>query len=778
MRRDVNVAMHAFRVREGAGGESATKALEKALGACADRSLRWMQAGVLLPGEIALAARLLRMGLESAGGAASTSGAASAGGADAGGGGGLEERLWLQLLAFALVLRAEREGSDLVDLKTLSRAELLAERERRELADAGELLDEDALPDDREAWRTAVAASPLVRVWEKISGQGVRVVSRPFVLEGLRLSSARSWSAEVRIAEGVRRWMGGAAGGQAHGHGLSSGVLGDETWDRAVTGIQALIQGEGAEAQRRAAGALLRGRFHLLTGGPGTGKTYTVRSMLTLAWLHRRLCTPDADPLQVHLAAPTGKAAQRMKESMSDNLGAWCAQVREVLAALPLPASESAEGVANALEAFLGGLRASTLHRLLGYQHFNPTRFRHDRQHPLAADVVVVDEASMVELEMMASLADAVDGRTSLVLVGDRRQLASVGRGTVLADFCTWGARAAAHDNAPGDVLVELSVSRRFPQASPIGVFASSTEKLDGLEEAACAQGAREAVRALREAATREGGRTISFEAPPSGDVSICWPEEEAGKRDKALNDELASVADYWVGVMEELSQRVYTLDEEGRLGLLNEAGDAVTGEDPQALWRELDGWSTRVRVLAAHRRGPRGVESLNEEIWKKIKSRARPAGLSGVGSKSLLDPVAGKPIIVTRNDYEVRRFNGDVGLWVRLQRAGRDEPELAALFEGEGGRVEAHGSGMLPPQEAVWSMTVHKSQGSEFGRVVFVLPEESSALLTRELVYTGITRVKRELVVVGAPRVLEDALQSSIRRDSNLPARLASGPA
>lgn len=708
------------------------------------------------------------------------------------------------VLAFALALRADRLGSALVDLAEVDVQQLLADRENA--AEPPETTASPTLPAPWPDWQAALAARPAL-VWSVADTAPGALTSltapAPFVLAGSRLYTARAWSAESRVANGVLRMVNTSGApapatvGSATAPPPASSSAG---WSAVESAVLALIQGDGAERQRQAASsAVSPARLQIVTGGPGTGKTYTVRAMLTLAWLHRALATGATPTLDVQLAAPTGKAAQRMKEAMAAGLDTWCTDVNKAAHGALRTVFPDPAALEFALHTFLANLAARTLHRLLGYQHFNPTRFRHDRHNPLSADLIVVDEASMVDLTMMAHLFDAVGDSARLVLVGDRRQLASVETGTVLADLCAWG-------SSPDRPLVELNVSRRFPATSPVGRFATASEALDAIEpspgdpadsasDASPSRAAAEVADILAAASKQNASAdkvTVRWldtestsDAQSTGTSAEVQPRPGIGEE---LDGELNAVAEHWVQVMRALDACVFRVGEAGACELVegteawrglverSKDGDEKTVPTPAEVLARV---SEKVRVLAAHRKGNRGVTGLNREIWRRIaeKMRALPDGQrpAGVLRKAAGDPGVGKPIIVTKNDYSVGRFNGDVGLWVRVRRTddSAEKPALMALFPREGGGVAAHTPSRLPEHEVVWAMTVHKSQGSEFDKVVFVLPDRSTALWTRELVYTGITRVKRELVLVGTRDMLIAGLARRIRRASGLQQRL-----
>jgi len=649
-------------------------------------------------------------------------------------------------LALALTLRAERLGSSMVDL---GEARLDVVRALEDAVDDGPLYDgplydgplydaDLAPPRDVPSWCERLRAAGAL-VWTPPARWALSEgVPAPLVLEGDHLWSTRSWLAEQRVAHGVARLRERADGRD---------VLQDaDGWSRVVSHVLALIDGEGAEQQRRAIDGIVGGRLHLLTGGPGTGKTYTLRGMITLAWLHRRASQREGVVrFDVRLAAPTGKAAARMRESLQSDLDMWISGVRDALHKAMGSEDPRASAWAHELETFLGGLGAQTLHRLLGFQSFNSTRFRRGSRAPIPADIVIVDESSMVDLSMMANLFDAVSDDASLVLVGDRRQLASVQAGTVFADMCRAG-------DAPGLTLRELTVSRRFDDASVVGRFAGGIARLDQSLPLGLGADARALVELLSDESGAEGGAARG---------GVRWLDGDEG-----LNTALDEVAAVWLELMVRLAGATYRC--EGGVLSLEGSDDAHA-----QLWRDLSADLERVRMLAVHRKGERGVAGLNTEIWRRIQRGASQRGVTRVTGTSLREPGVGKPLIVRKNDYELGRFNGDVGVWAYVRPRASGDRVLMALFQGADGRVDAHAPSALREYDAVWSTTVHTSQGSEFERVYFVLPDRCTPLMTRELLYTGITRVREDLVVVGEGAVMVDGLVQSIERVSGLEARL-----
>jgi exodeoxyribonuclease V alpha subunit len=646
-------------------------------------------------------------------------------------------------LAMALAVHAPRLGHVCVDLVALE----------EDPPTEGPLL----LPSDRDAWVAQVADHPWV------TGPAGARSDSAFVSQGCRIYSRRAWSHQARLASQLQARM-----------VLAPTPLGDPAL--LARGLDLLFRppdgvapgpGDPLDRQRLATAQALLGPLLVLTGGPGMGKTWTVRNLLTLLLLEHFSSDPQAPPLRIALAAPTGKAAARVAESIAQGLDAsWSARL-DTVAQDPALAAR----VRDVLE----GLQATTLHRLLGTVPGRPGRFRHDRHEPLPVDVVVVDEASMVDLALMDRLVDAVPDSARLVLVGDRDQLASVESGCVLADLCgpTQAARAdisqargialqglglpvvprepvggrgglrIVPEPGPWDHVVQLDQTHRFRADSGIAAFVR-----------ACLVPARDfdprhAVAVLR---GRDHGDVAVVPHGPGGTLTPALA--------RLLVDGRGSGPERLAGYRD-----AYEL-------LLG--GWRASGAPSEAVFhrRVLDAFS-RVRILCAHRQGRSGVKGFNPRI-EALLERELP-GLSRAGTWW-----AGRPILVTRNDPSTGLYNGDVGLAVRAGTGA--ERRLRVVFAGpdalprdpadaaEGLRLVRYVSpARLPDHETTFAMTIHKSQGSEFDHAVIVLPEGPSRVLTRELVYTGVTRARRQVTVVGSPAVLARALGRPVRRWSGL---------
>ena len=476
--------------------------------------------------------------------------------------------------------------------------------------------------------------------------------------------------------------------------------------------------GESAHAVRRA----VNGRLSIVTGGPGTGKTFSIKRLLALLLDAPRAA--DAPPLRIELAAPTGKAAVRMREALLEKLE-------------ELPLSDAAK---HALES----LAPRTVHKLLGMRPDGGSR--HDASRPLPADLIVVDEASMVGLALMRRLVESVGAGARLVLLGDRDQLASIDAGTVLADLVHAG---AANPLAP--CVTRFTRSYRFDAG---GAVAAVAKELQDATEASLRSAVARLVGAERAADAAQGLRHLGI--PAKGLPS-----------DAQLSALAAPYLDATTGYVGALA---------ALLGAGGASNPALRDEAEQRrLLDRLDGY----RVLAVHRRGPLGVAGLVTALGARVRTqlldalaaraRAKPGALPAPRAEL---PAQGRhwlgePVLVTRNDYDVELRNGDIGL-VLPNADGRLGVVFPVEVEGKRG-VRYVPIERLPPHMGALAMTVHKSQGSQFQHVALVLAGRVSPIQTRELVYTGITRAKAKLDWLGAKDELEQALARPVRRASGL---------
>ncbi len=534
------------------------------------------------------------------------------------------------LLAAALAVRGVRAGSVCVELATIADSVVP---------------DEDAPPVEL-AWPdewTALLDSPVVAV-------GVDAPWRPLrLVEGL-LYLDRYWQQE----QAVRRELDERAARPAP--------------DVHLGALDALFPGPAPDLQRLAT-AVAAGRWvSVITGGPGTGKTHTVARLLKV------LLDQPGPPPRIALAAPTGKAAARLQES-----------VLEQAAAVGLPLD----------------LTASTLHRLLGWRPDSRSRFRHDAGNHLPYDVVVVDESSMVSLTMTARLLEALRPTARLVLVGDPDQLTPVDAGAVLSDLVHRPAPAGADAGLPDDGRdgVDLDAEERRQLRNGVVRLRVSQRYGPGIAGLAEAVRKGEADRVLE---LLEDGAELTLDPGTA-----------------ALEERIRAVA-------AELRAAAEDGDAERCLALLG-----------------------RHRLLCAHQRGPAGVATWNDRIGRLI------GAVPG-------EWPPGAPVLITANDYENELWNGDTGVVVRSPEGLR-----AAFLRGAGPVLVP--LSRLSAYSPAHALTVHRSQGSQFEEVAVLLPPASSPLLTRELLYTAVTRASGRVRIVGSAESVRAAVGRQVVRASGL---------
>jgi exodeoxyribonuclease V alpha subunit len=555
------------------------------------------------------------------------------------------------------------------------------------------------LPKNAKAWAAQLAACE--EVWQV----GEFDFGAPLVFDGERLYLRRYWRDETLVAHSIRTRA--AAARPVEPHAV-------RTWlDLLFASQRAPHAADAPDWQKLACAVALRGSVAIITGGPGTGKTYTVARLLALLFA----TAPDAAQQRIALAAPTGKAAARLKQSIDKALTDLAERVGE---ALPLRELTSRMGAAR------------TLHSLLGARP-DTRAFAHHAGNPLDVDVLIVDEASMVHLEMMASLLDALPPGATLILLGDKDQLASVEAGAVLGDLCH-DAQAGGYSRATAEYVLEASgeelPSSFLGNAGPLAqqtVMLRHSRRFGGpIGQLALAVNAGDAARA--EAVLREGGAA-------EDDAPLNWIE--GAHQHQVVSLALAGYQPY--------------------LELLR-AGPSAGANAHEDWVRAVLQRFEAFRILCAVREGEWGVSGLNTAIETSLQT----AGLLRRAGEWYV----GRPVMVTRNDYGTRVFNGDIGL--TLSDPAR--PGSLRVYFLEGDEVRSVLATRLRSVETAYAMTVHKSQGSEFRHTVLVLPEDRHGILTRELVYTGITRASAQFTLV-TPNgsVLAEAVARRTHRASGL---------
>jgi exodeoxyribonuclease V alpha subunit len=595
------------------------------------------------------------------------------------------------LLAAALASRAPRHGHICVEIQSVSQRLVPDEAETE-------------LPwPDPPIWLDALRRSPLVR--DRSS-----TLTTPLVLDRDRLYLDRYWRYQQRLAD------------QLATRASQFTELSDKSRLRA--GLDRLFTSDashGLDRQRLAALVASVRSLTLITGGPGTGKTTTVAALLALL-VDQHAAKDMERPLRIALAAPTGKAADRVAESITEGLSR-----------LPLLEAEKTA---------LSDLKALTLHKLLGWQPRSPTRFRHHSENPLPHDVVVVDEASMVDLPMMSKLVDAIRPEARLILLGDPDQLASVEAGAVLGDLCAGleldrprlsrdfaarlrdlgGVDPEPHCeiwDSPGiwDAIVQLNRTWRFGMDTSIGRLSVAIRQGDSLK-------------AMNE-----------LEHGVDGAVDRIEPPEDSEAFENPIPAGLLGTI----------------------LAAITPAVQAALEGKPREALEQL----SALRVLAAHRKGPLGLTALNTQI-----ARALAEQIPGLNPGS--GPWLGQPILIRENDSHLDLRNGQVGILIR--GAEGSQGLVAAFREGTHG-LRRIGVRRLPRYESMLCMTIHQSQGSQFEHAVLVLPSRSSPILTRELLYTGITRAQKKVSILSSTSILCEAIDGQVQRASGLEAELWHNP-
>lgn len=481
---------------------------------------------------------------------------------------------------------------------------------------------------------------------------------KPLILDNNRLYLYRYWDYEQALAQQIRQRL--------------TKSLEDINHSQLQQDLTILFPSSNHEQdwQKIAAQTAVLHPFCIISGGPGTGKTSTVIKIL-------QLLLSQNPRLRIALTAPTGKAAARLQETIS--------QVHHTIQ-VKIPQE------------------TYTIHRLLGSLPHSPY-FNYNAHNPLPYDVIIVDEASMVDLALMAKLAQAIPATARWILLGDKDQLASVEAGTVLGDICIAAnaeenllEKSTKQANILQQHIVLLQKNYRFNEESNIGQLAKAVR--DSRAEHALAL----------------------LKSPQNDEIS-------------------------WSSIIQ-AEQLSAILAQEITQGFL----PYLQARQPAEILAAFE----QFRILCALRQGPYGVVAMNRLIEHILTTQGK--------IKGNYRWYHGRPIMVTRNDYTLKLYNGDIGiiLWNEYQ-------ELHAYFPSTDGKIRSFLPNRLPTHETVYAMTIHKSQGSEFDRILMLLPNHYSPVLTRELIYTGITRARQTVHIVGEETVFKTALSQRIQRLSGL---------
>lgn len=430
--------------------------------------------------------------------------------------------------------------------------------------------------------------------------------------------------------------------------------------------------------------------FSIITGGPGTGKTTTVAKVLTLILSENK-------EVEIKMAAPTGKAAYRMEQALKGN-----------------------SSIPENLREKIQSLKASTIHRLLGTNHLSPY-FKHDAGNPISADVLIIDESSMLDVALFAKLLDAVGPDTRLILLGDQNQLSSVEAGSLFGDIC-------------GSVSNQNELTEYFRNTLSMFLPEDQVKNTAICQQSTLLQSNLVALNFSYRFKDDQKIGQLSKET-----VRGNWEGVKEILLDQSTPDQLVVDESYDPSILQEFAGRYSEYIEEPDISL------AI---------KKLE----KIRILAAVKMGKKGIYEINRQVERILAQK----GLIRPNSEFYEN----RPLLVSKNYHDLSLFNGDIGI-VRNN---------TAWFLDEKGEPRAIAPGLIADVETVFAMTIHKSQGSEFDQVLIVLPDKTDVeILTRELVYTAITRAKSKLLIQGTLDVIQTAISRKVTRASRLKEKLLS---
>jgi exodeoxyribonuclease V alpha subunit len=576
-------------------------------------------------------------------------------------------------LAAALVSRATQNGDICLDLNNSAETVILEK----------ENLHDTLVCPKINRWLQKLAACPAI---------GMPGEKRPLILDAHhRLYLFRYWEYETILADLILK------------------RVQDQSIDLDIPRLKQSLHthfpienGESINWQKIAAATAVLNKISVITGGPGTGKTFTITKILVLL-----LEQADAGGLKICLAAPTGKAAARLQESIR--------QTPHLM--------NCSERIKNAI-----ATEVKTIHRLLRPQADSPY-FNYNLENPLSADIVVIDEASMVDLALMSKLVQAVPMTARLVLIGDKDQLASVEAGSVLGDIC------------------DRNIPHGFSDDFCKHMIELTDEDLNSIQKTSKPKpGLQDSIVVLNK----------SYRFSADSDIGKLSRHVKRGDPDKALKLLKNSTSDTiaWYD-MDSKKDFLKILAEK----IVHGYREYLESEDPISALESF----ARFKILCALRIGPFGVTSINSLAEEILMQQ----GLIHFDTMRSNPWYKGRPVLITRNDYNLGLFNGDIGItWPDSDGSSR---ALHVFFPAADGQSKRYATHRLPEHETVFAMTVHKSQGSEFDDVVLILPTRDYPVLTRELIYTGLTRAKQTFSLWANPSVPNIAIKRKIERASGL---------
>lgn len=655
----------------------------------------------------------------------------------------------------ALLSAAGRQGHTACDISDLfgSARKIITQKE----IDAANLLPENDFITDNEllVWTNSMA---VYRPDQKAGS-----MFAPLVIDGGNVSFRRFYAAEEMVANSLRELS------------YKRSELNDQEYAKMEQFFGLIFESsENSIPQRMAAAAALHKQLTVVTGGPGTGKTYTVLRILLVLLKLQDIRKKDSPPkikrskaLRIGIAAPTGKAANRVRDSINSGLQ----DLRKKGDSLQ---DDTLKDLISQIPA-----EAFTIHRLLGTRA-KSSLFTHNRENPLPYDVIIIDEASMVDLSMMQKLLNALRPEAKLILLGDKNQLASVESGAVLADIC----------EIPDDV--QGSSSSFEMHCKKLGIGENPAEIADIISNLSAKAGQKSSqvesvsgpdYKQLLADATVELRFSHRFKnSPVIGEFSTAVNEGNEQRAIELLESKHPNLV--WLdGDIKKTLQSVKE-DLQARFSsALNLPAFEADKKSDHVSYEEMLSDMDKFQILCAHKTGKLGIEDINRKVEQLLNIKTTDTAAW----------YAGRPVLITQNDYQLKLFNGDTGLTVPgtgvadLAEPADSENEteigianipLSVIFNNPDAKTTEDAVRFIPVSqltrtETSWAVTVHKSQGSEYQTILLILPEDQSPILTRELLYTAVTRAREKVIIAGKSEVVKKAIRQKTVRYSRLSEKL-----